>query len=51
MRDAVKKYSCYASQPSLLDALPLLKYTYQPSIAGCYTVDDAIRALRLADSR
>ena len=36
------------SQPSLLDALPLSKYTYLPNTAGCYTADDAIRTLRLA---
>jgi thiazole synthase len=37
-----------ASQPSLLDALPLSKYTYLPNTAGCYSADDAIRTLRLA---
>ena len=37
-----------ASQPSLLDALPLSQYTYLPNTAGCYSADDAIRTLRLA---
>lgn len=36
------------NQPSLLDALPISKYTYLPNTAGCYSADDAIRTLRLA---
>ena len=36
------------NQPSLLDALPLSKYTYLPNTAGCYSAEDAIRTLRLA---
>jgi thiazole synthase len=36
------------NQPSLLDALPMSKYTYLPNTAGCYTADEAIRTLRLA---
>ena len=37
-----------AGEPSLLDALPPLQYTYLPNTAGCYSADDAIRTLRLA---
>ena len=37
-----------ASEPSLLDALPLSRYTYLPNTAGCYTAEEAIRTLRLA---
>lgn len=37
-----------ASQPSLLDALPVSKYTYLPNTAGCYSAEDAVRTLRLA---
>ncbi len=36
------------SQPNLLDAIPLSKYTILPNTAGCYTADDAVRTLRLA---
>jgi len=36
------------NQPSLLDALPLSKYTYLPNTAGCYSADEAVRTLRLA---
>ena len=35
-------------QPSLLDYLPLSKYTLLPNTAGCYTAEDAVRTLRLA---
>jgi thiazole synthase len=35
-------------EPSLLDALPPSKFTYLPNTAGCYTAQDAVRALRLA---
>ncbi|HYP68893.1 MAG TPA: thiazole synthase [Thiobacillaceae bacterium] len=35
-------------QPSLLDALPMSRYTYLPNTAGCYSADDAVRTLRLA---
>jgi len=35
-------------QPSLLDALPMSKYTYLPNTAGCYSAEEAIRTLRLA---
>ena len=35
-------------QPSLLDALPLSRFTYLPNTAGCYSADDAVRTLRLA---
>ena len=35
-------------EPSLLDALPLSRYTLLPNTAGCYTADDAVRTLRLA---
>src|SRR5476649_60137 len=37
-----------AGEPSLLDAIPPLKYTYLPNTAGCYSADDAVRTLRLA---
>lgn len=37
-----------ANQPSLLDALPMSKYTYLPNTAGCYNADEAVRTLRLA---
>ncbi|MGA7178159.1 MAG: thiazole synthase [Thiobacillaceae bacterium] len=36
------------NQPSLLDVLPMAKYTYLPNTAGCYTADEAVRTLRLA---
>jgi thiazole synthase len=35
-------------QPSLLDVLPMDRYTILPNTAGCYTADDAVRTLRLA---
>lgn len=35
-------------EPNLLDVLPPSQYTLLPNTAGCYTVDDAIRTLRLA---
>lgn len=37
-----------ADQPNLLDVLPPSQYTLLPNTAGCYTVDDAVRTLRLA---
>ena len=37
-----------AGQPNLLDVLPPSQYTLLPNTAGCYTVDDAVRTLRLA---
>src|SRR6188474_3825057 len=36
------------NEPSLLDAIPPSKYTLLPNTAGCYTVEDAVRTLRLA---
>lgn len=36
------------TQPSLLDFLPLSRYTLLPNSAGCYTAADAVRTLRLA---
>ena len=36
------------NEPSLLDAVPMDKYTYLPNTAGCYTAEDAVRTLRLA---
>ena len=36
------------NQPSLLDALPMSRYTYLPNTAGCYSADEAVRTLRLA---
>ena len=35
-------------QPSLLDVLPLDRYTLLPNTAGCYSADEAVRTLRLA---
>src|SRR5512143_1506024 len=35
-------------QPSLLEVLPLDRYTILPNTAGCYTAEDAVRTLRLA---
>ena len=37
-----------ANEPSLLDVLPVDKYTLLPNTAGCYSAEDAIRTLRLA---
>lgn len=37
-----------ANEPNLLDVLPPSRYTLLPNTAGCYTVDDAVRTLRLA---
>lgn len=36
------------NEPSLLEILPLSKYTLLPNTAGCYTAEDAVRTLRLA---
>ncbi len=36
------------NEPSLLDALPLDRYTLLPNTAGCYTAEDAVRTCRLA---
>jgi thiazole synthase len=38
----------HANEPSLLDAVPPSQYTLLPNTAGCYTVEDAVRTLRLA---
>jgi len=35
-------------EPNLLDVLPPSKYTLLPNTAGCYTLEDAVRTLRLA---
>ena len=37
-----------AGEPNLLDVLPPSQYTLLQNTAGCYTVDDAVRTLRLA---
>src|ERR1700720_4448701 len=37
-----------ANEPSLLDHLPPSQFTLLPNTAGCYTVEDAVRTLRLA---
>jgi thiazole synthase len=37
-----------ANEPSLLDYLPPSQFTLLPNTAGCYTVDDAVRTLKLA---
>jgi thiazole synthase len=36
------------NEPSLLDHLPASQFTLLPNTAGCYTVDDAVRTLKLA---
>jgi thiazole synthase len=36
------------NEPSLLDHLPPSQFTLLPNTAGCYTVEDAVRTLRLA---
>ncbi len=36
------------NEPSLLDAVPLSKFTILPNTAGCYNAQDAVRTLRLA---
>lgn len=35
-------------EPNLLDVLPPSRYTILPNTAGCYTLEDAVRTLRLA---
>jgi thiazole synthase len=35
-------------QPSLLEVLPMDRYTILPNTAGCYSAEDAVRTLRLA---
>lgn len=37
-----------AAEPSLLDFLPPVEFTYLPNTAGCYSAEDAVRTLRLA---
>ncbi len=37
-----------SNEPNLLDVLPPAQYTLLPNTAGCYTVEDAVRTLRLA---
>src|SRR6266508_2290106 len=36
------------NEPSLLDHLPPSQFTLLPNTAGCYTVDDSVRTLKLA---
>ncbi len=36
------------NEPSLLDVLPLDRYTILPNTAGCFTADDAVYTLQLA---
>jgi thiazole synthase len=36
------------NEPSLLEHLPPSQFTLLPNTAGCYTVDDAVRTLKLA---
>lgn len=38
----------HANEPSLLEVIPPSQYTLLPNTAGCYTVEDAVRTLRLA---
>jgi thiazole synthase len=35
-------------EPSLLDVIPVDKYTLLPNTAGCYSAEDAVRTCRLA---
>jgi len=35
-------------EPSLLEVIPVDKYTLLPNTAGCYTIEDAVRTCRLA---
>ncbi len=37
-----------ATQPNLLDVLPLSRFTILPNTAGCYNAKEAVRTLRLA---
>ena len=37
-----------SNEPNLLDVLPPAQYTLLPNTAGCYSVEDAVRTLRLA---
>jgi thiazole synthase len=37
-----------AGEASLLDVLPVSRYTILPNTAGCYTAQEAVRTLRLA---
>src|ERR1700694_5557189 len=37
-----------SNEPSLLDHLPPSQFTLLPNTAGCYTVEDAVRTLKLA---
>lgn len=37
-----------ANEPSLLDVLPMDRYTLLPNTAGCYNVKDAVRTCQLA---
>ena len=37
-----------SNEPNLLEVLPPSQYTLLPNTAGCYTVEDAVRTLRLA---
>jgi thiazole synthase len=45
---AVRRVNLDRSQESLLNYLPLDRYTLLPNTAGCYTAEDAIRTCRLA---
>ncbi len=38
----------HANEPNLLEVVPPSQYTLLPNTAGCYTVGDAVRTLRLA---
>ncbi|MCB1949250.1 thiazole synthase [Nitrosomonas sp.] len=38
----------HADEPNLLDSVPPSQFTLLPNTAGCYTLDDAVRTLRLA---
>lgn len=38
----------HANEPNLLEVVPPSQYTLLPNTAGCYTVEDAVRTLRLA---
>lgn len=38
----------HPDEPSLLDVVPMDKYTILPNTAGCYNAEDAVRTCRLA---
>ena len=45
---ALRRIDLTAKGPNLLDAIDRERYTLMPNTAGCYSVDEAVRTLRLA---